>query len=65
MNFFDTETTQNTPLHWVASFADVNTTECLCGKIESPISIIFFNYLFSLNKSCVILLFYFDYTESS
>ena len=33
VNFFDTQDLQNTPLHWVASFADVDTVECLCGKI--------------------------------
>ena len=33
VNFFDTKDTQNTPLHWVASFGDANTVECLCGKI--------------------------------
>ena len=39
VNFFDTQDTQNTPLHWVASFGDVNTAECLCGKIYlSPYS---------------------------
>ena len=36
VNFFDTQDTQNTPLHWVASFGDVNTAECLCGKIHIP-----------------------------
>ncbi|WAR19130.1 hypothetical protein MAR_000968, partial [Mya arenaria] len=31
VNFSDAKESANTPLHWAASFADINTVRCLCG----------------------------------